>query len=105
MNEYIEIDKESIPYSFEIELGEEVFEIEVNYNESGDFFTVDLFKNGYALVLGEKLILNTPLFNNKVSIELPKVTLIPIDRAGLSSRITWENMNETVFLYVGDLNE
>jgi hypothetical protein len=105
MNEYIDIDKESIPYSFEMELSEEVFEFEVNYNESFDFFTVDLFKNGEPLVLGEKLVLNKPLFENRVSIDLPKVRMIPKDRAGATKRITFSNLNETVFLFVGEDNE
>lgn len=41
MNEYIEyidIDKNEIPYSFEIELAGEIFELEVNYNQAHDFF-------------------------------------------------------------------
>lgn len=105
MNEYIEIDKDEIPYSFEIELAGEVFEIEVNYNQTYDFFTVDLFKDGGVLVIGEKLIINRPLFENRVNIDLPKVQIIPKDRANSATRITYENMNETVFLYVGDSNE
>lgn len=105
MNEYIEIDKDEIPYSFEIELAGEVFEIEVNYNQTYDFFTVDLFKDGGVLVIGEKLIINRPLFENRVNIDLPKVQIIPKDRANSTTRITYENMNETVFLYVGDSDE
>jgi len=105
LNEYIEIDKDEIPYSFEIELAGEVFEIEVNYNQTYDFFTVDLFKDGGVLVIGEKLIINRPLFENRVNIDLPKVQIIPKDRANSATRITYENMNETVFLYVGDSDE
>jgi len=100
MNEYIEIDKGEIPYSFEIELAGEVFEFEVNYNQTHDFFTVDLFKDGGVLVIGEKLIINRPLFRNLVNIDLPKEKIIPKDRAGVADRITYDNLNETVFLYV-----
>ncbi len=108
MNEYIEyidIDKNEIPYSFEIELAGEIFELEVNYNQAHDFFTVDLFKDDGVLVIGEKLILNRPLFRNHVNIELPKVQIIPKDRANSATRITYENLNETVFLYVGETDE
>ncbi|KOY81578.1 hypothetical protein I6G82_08325 [Lysinibacillus macroides] len=103
--EYIDIDKNEIPYSFEIELAGEVFEFEVNYNQAHDFFTLDLFKNGGALVVGEKLILNRPLFRNRIDIQLPKVQIIPLDRANSATRITYENLNETVFLYVGEPDE
>ncbi|MFJ7891293.1 phage baseplate plug protein [Lysinibacillus xylanilyticus] len=105
MNEYIDIDKNEIPYSFEIDLAGEVFELEVNYNQSHDFFTVDLFKDGGALVIGEKLILNRQLFRNRVDIDLPKVKIIPKDRANSATRITYDNLNETVFLYVGETDE
>ncbi|GLC88261.1 phage baseplate plug family protein [Lysinibacillus piscis] len=105
MDEYIEIDKNEIPYAFEMELAGEIFGFEVNYNRAHDFFTLDLFKNGGALVVGEKLILNRPLFRNRVSSELPNVQIIPKDRAHSATRITYENLNETVFLYVGEPDE
>lgn len=106
MEEYIEIDKAEIPYSFEVELANEIFEIEVNYNQAYDFFTIDLFKEGIALVIGEKLILNRTLFRNSVDIDLPQVKIIPKDRAGGAKRITYDNLNETVFLYlVGENND
>lgn len=100
MNEYINIEKPEIPYAFEIELDGIVYGLEINYNQSFDYFTVDLFRDGIALVIGEKLVLNRPLFRNFVDINLPKTQLIPLDRAGNAKRITWDNFNETVFLYV-----
>ena len=100
--EYIDIDKNEIPYTFEIDLAGTVYQLEINYNQSFDYFTVDLFKDNIALVVGEKLILNQPLFRNFVSIDLPKRTIIPLDRANNAKRITWDNFNETVFLFVGE---
>lgn len=105
MNEYIDVDKNEIPYAFEVELAGEVFELEVNYNQTYDFFTIDLFKDGGVLVIGEKLVLNRPLFRNSTNINLPKVQIIPKDRSNLVTRITYENLNETVFLFIGDANE
>ncbi|MET4562174.1 hypothetical protein ABIA69_003360 [Lysinibacillus parviboronicapiens] len=104
-DEYIDINKDEIPYSMEIELVGEVFEMELNYNRAHDFFTVDLFKDGEALVIGEKIILNRQLFRNCINLDLPKVQIIPKDRAGVADRITFDNLNETVFLYVGESNE
>lgn len=97
---YIDIEKDEIPYSFEIDLGAEEFTIEVNHNARFDFFTIDLYKGEQALIIGEKLILDRPLFSDSVNIELPKVNLIPKDRSGMEKRITYANMNEKVFLYV-----
>lgn len=100
-SEYIDINKVEIPYSFEADLGGEVYEIEINYNKANDFFTVDLFKDGVALVVGEKLILNRPLFRNRISNDLPSIEIIPLDRSNSSKRITYSNFSDTVFLYVG----
>lgn len=42
--EYIEIEKALIPYRFEMELGAELFLIEIRYNELHDYFSLDLQK-------------------------------------------------------------
>jgi hypothetical protein len=94
------IDKELIPYQMEIELAGELFMFEIHYNKRFDFFTVDLLKNNTPLVYGEKLVLNRPLFEGLVNIELPKVKIVPKDRARMETRITYDNLSETVFLYV-----
>lgn len=98
--EYIEIEKENIPYRFEIELGAETFEFEIRYNDEGDFFTVDLFKGGEPLVYGEKIVYGIPLFNDFYDQDFPAPTIIPLDESGNESRVTFENLNETVFLVV-----
>jgi hypothetical protein len=94
------IEKELIPYQFEIELANELFILEIQYNKRFDFFTIDISKNEQPLVYGEKLILNRPLFDGLANIELPKVNIVPRDRAGIETRITYDNLSETVFLYV-----
>jgi hypothetical protein len=94
------IEKELIPYKFEIELVNELFTFEVHYNKRFDYFTIDISKNEQPLVYGEKLILNRPLFDGLVNIELPKVNIVPRDRAEIETRITYDNLSETVFLYV-----
>lgn len=97
---YIEIEKELIPYRFELDLADEEYEFEIGYNGRFDFFTVDLYKDGTALVIGEKLMLDRPLFNDLADIALPKVMITPKDRSGIESRITYDNLEATVFLYV-----
>jgi len=96
--EYISIDKENIPYRFEIELGIEVFEIEVRYNEVFDHFTLDVFRSGEALIYGEKLVYGVPLFKDYLDARFPGPRIIPIDPSGNETQVTFENLNETVFL-------
>ena len=98
---YIEIDKELIPYKFEISLADELFTFEVNYNEEFDYFTINLYKNDEVLVLGEKVVYGRPLF--LTCLDKPKIDILPYDVTGTIERVTFENMNEEVFLFlVGD---
>jgi hypothetical protein len=98
----IEIDKNNLPERFDIELGAELFSIEVNYNETGDFFTIDLYKNDEPLVLGEKIMYNQPLFQDVEDSRFPAPQLIATDLSGKESRVTWDNFGVTVFLVVND---
>lgn len=104
--EYIEIDKNMIPYSFEITLNDKTYTFYVKYNVLKDFFTIDLYRNDEVIVLGEKLVYGKPLFSTSQYKDVPDVKIIPFDLTGKSERITFENLNEEVFLYlVGDDDE
>lgn len=98
--EYIDIEKDSIPYTFEIVLNDETFQFTINYNSVGDFFTVDLYKNSQLVRLGEKLVYEQTLFENYSYLDIPKVVISPYDTTGQALRISYDNLNEDVFLYV-----
>lgn len=98
--EYINIEKALIPYRFEIELGAEIFELEIQYNEIGEYFTIDLIKDGEVLVYGEKIVYGEPLFSEVYDVRFPAPTIIPIDESGKETRVGYDNLNVTVFLVV-----
>ncbi|EFV74426.1 hypothetical protein HMPREF1013_05306 [Bacillus sp. 2_A_57_CT2] len=98
--EYINIEKPLIPYRFEIELGAEIFELEIRYNEIGDYFTIDLIKDGEVLAYGEKIVYGEPLFSEIFDTRFPGPLIIPIDESGQETRVGYENLNVTVFLAV-----
>ena len=99
----IEIEKDLIPFRFDMELANELFTFEVHYNARFDFFTIDVEKDGKPLILGDKLMLNKPLFSTFTDERLPKVYIIPMDEAGEVDRITYDNFGKRVFLYVGEI--
>lgn len=99
---YIDIEKEKIPYGFEIVLKNETFQFEVFYNTFGDFFTIDLYKNHRPIVYGEKITLDVPLFSGYEYLDIPKLVVTPSDTTKQALRITYDNLNEDVFLYVLD---
>lgn len=97
---YININKDLIPYTFDITLEGETYTFRINYNNVGDFFTVDLMREGEVIVLGEKLVYAKPLFLTAGHRDIPRVDILPFDLSGGVSRITFENLNESVFLYL-----
>ena len=103
---YIEIDKNMIPYRFDMTIKGETYTFQVNYNATHDFFTIDLYKNDEVIVLGEKVVYGKPLFFTSQHKDVPKVTITPYDVSENTDRITFENMNEDVLLLmIGDENE
>lgn len=104
-HDYIDIDKTQLPFRFEFDSENDSFFIDIDYNESYDFFTATLYDAmGNVLVAGEKLVLNIPLFIEINDIEsMPAENLIPLDESGQAQRITWDNFGVTVFLCIDDL--
>ena len=58
----IEINKDLIPYTFEILLCGELFEIRVDYNSTGDLFVLSLYKDGQLIRAGQPLIYGMKLW-------------------------------------------
>jgi hypothetical protein len=99
--QYIEIEKDRIPYTFEITLGIEVFVFDVLYNEREELFTVNLYdRDRNPLAYGEPLIYGEVLFDAIRDLDFPIVEIKPIDESGKEKEITYANMNEKVLLAV-----
>ncbi|WP_422659121.1 phage baseplate plug family protein [Paenibacillus sp. EC2-1] len=105
--DYIDIEKNLIPYRFDISLEEEVFTFEVHYNEQFDFFTLNLEKDGEVLVNGEKLVYGSTLFYDVMDNRFPRVPIVPYDQSETESIVNWRTLSESVFLYLieGDEDE
>lgn len=97
---YLDIEKDLLPLVFEIELDDNIFNMEVYYNERFDYFTIDLYLEDEPVIFGEKLTLDSPLFDVISYKELLNTKLIPTDPADLNTRITFDNFNEQVFVEV-----
>lgn len=99
MRDRIEINKEIVPYQFNILLGDEPFEFYVNYNGTADLVTVSLYKND-ELICTEPVILGVPLFQDVYQPgRFPAVTIEPY---GDADAVTYANLGETVFLTIDD---
>lgn len=109
MRDVIEIEKELIPYNFNIVLGAEEFNFEFKFNESADLFTCTLSREDDVLVYDEPVIYGKPLFSDFISYEsFPILTIVPLDESGLSDTVTKDNFGEVVLLTIdeeGDSDE
>jgi len=104
MRDYIPINKNNLPELFEIELAADTFFMEFNYNQTYDFFTVDLYTvDNEPIILGEKLVLNVPLWKDSVDQRLPAPSLVVLDESDNTRRITFDNFMVTTFLYIDDV--
>lgn len=104
MIKQIDIKKDKIPYNFNIELtnfGElKTYIFTIKYNDVNDYFTLDIEDSNGVIIYGVKLTYGTPIFNNITLTRLPDEILVPLDPNDLESNITYDNFDETVFLYV-----
>lgn len=104
VRDYIPIEKENIPELFEFDFDKRSFLFGINYSESQDLFSVDLYdEDENPIVLGERLILNEKLWSDIVDDRLPSIDVVPMDESGKETMVTWDNFQVTVFLYFDDL--
>lgn len=97
----IQINKKLIPYTFDIILGGEVFEIGIKYNEFADLFTISLTKNKELICAGEPVVYGVPLFRDiYVNDKYPVLRIVPYDESNENKQVAWDNFNETVFLVI-----
>ena len=111
-HDVIEIEKENIPYSFNIELADEFFQIGVDYNETAEFFTLSLAKlnaetGEYETVCdSEPIVYGVPLWRDVYrSGKFPAVDIIPTDESGGSDAVTYDNLNTTIFLMIDNFED
>lgn len=101
--DYIDLDADEIPVQFEVDIEQDIFIMGINYNETYDFYTMDLYDaEENVIVLGEKLMLNRPLFESLIDERLPAPLIVPYDESGEASRISKDNFYKTVFLTIDD---
>ncbi len=101
MRDYIEVDKNLMPYSFDILLGAEMFNLAFKWNERAAQFTCTLSKDDEVLVYDEPLIYGSVLFASEYqSGVFPPLDLVPWDESEQETEVTFDNFGKTVFLTV-----
>ena len=101
MRDRIIVEKELLPYSFDILLGGEWFNLEFHYNGTADLFTVTLSKDEEVLAYNEPVIYGKALFADLYQSGVyPALDIVPWDESEQETAVTYDNFCETVFLTV-----
>ena len=101
MRDYITINKDSLPYTFDILLADELFTIDVSYNRVSDSFVLGLKKDGEVICAGEPIVYGVPLWQDVfVAGKYPALTIIPFDESGETTAVTYDNLNNAVKLII-----
>lgn len=104
--EYLEINKDLLPYECSILLGGEVFGLHFGYNASAGLFTVDLYRDGELICAGEPIVYGIPLWKDVYKAGVfPTVDIIPRDPSGESNAVTYDNLGRTVLLIIDNGEE
>lgn len=107
IHDVIEIDKELIPYEFDILLADETFKIGINYNNTAELFVLSLSKldedtgEYVEICVGEPIIYGQELWKDLyISSKYPSLSIVPIDESKESDSVTYDNFNRTIYLII-----
>ncbi len=111
MVDIIDINKDLIPYSFNILL-DKTYKLGIKYNEYNDTVLVDLFdEEGNEVYLNETMTYSMPLWwyqlediNGNRNVNFPDKYLIPLSVDGVERLVNFENLQDKIVLVVTDRN-
>lgn len=102
----IRINKELIPYKFTIAITDVTFILEIRYNTEADLFVVVLYDRDGNLICTEPIIYGAELFLPQYQPRIyPSVKIVPLDESGETTAVTWDNLDETVFLIIENVGD
>ena len=102
---YVKINKDEVPYMADIEVDNTVYTFYVKYNTAYDYFTFDVLIGERKIVNGYKLMYGTPLFQEVVYKDIPPIDYIPLDVGDSSKRCGFVEMDESIFVFIGDMHD
>ena len=107
MAEVLPIERDLIPYTFDIVLSNVTYTFGINYNSLTENLTVDLIRDGVNLVRGEKITLGIPLFeavshdsNGNRDSRFFNELLVPYDFSNIATNVTYNNIQNQVFIWI-----
>lgn len=103
MRNRIELNKSLVPYTIQIPLGSNIYNLYFQYNKIGDFYTVALYDNDGNLLCGDtKITYGIELWTQEYRETFPPISIVPLDESSNIFVANKETIGEKVFLTIDD---
>ena len=107
MAQVLPIERDLIPYNFDIVLSNTTYTIGINYNSINEQLTANLSRDGTTIISGEKITYGIPMFeavshdlNGNKDERFFNEILLPYDFSGESTTVTFDNIQNQVFIWI-----
>lgn len=100
--DYIEVEKDRIPYTFRIKLQDRTYVFTIRFNSEAGFFTVDLAASDCEILCyGDIVRYGRPLFESVSDERFPLPVIVPYCLTGDEiETVTYANFGKEVKLYL-----
>jgi len=99
-----DFDKSEKDSVFNLEFSGSEYEFEISYNKVNDSFYITIRDvNGEDIVTCEKIVYGEKIFADINFGDLPEDDFVPLDESGKCHSVTFETMNDGVYITVDDL--
>ena len=102
---FINIEKDKIPYNFDLVVDGITYTFTINYNTTYNYFTFDLHIKDRPIVFGQKLVYMQPTFSSVMYRDVPPIGVVPYDISGQATRCGHDELNEEVMLWIDDAED
>lgn len=95
----LKFDKKKLPVDFSLNIDGVKYNFTLRYNKARDSLYLDLWLDEDT-VISEKITYGMPLFTSLTDYRKPNATFMAYDISNDTEKVTYQNLNDSVFLYV-----
>lgn len=95
----LQFDKRKIPIEFYLTSDGVKYKFKLRYNKARNSLYLDLYLDDDTIV-SEKITYGVPLFSSLTDYRKPNLTLIAYDISNSAEIVTYQNLNDSVYIYV-----
>ncbi|WP_282801122.1 phage baseplate plug family protein [Secundilactobacillus kimchicus] len=102
VHDTINVDPKELPYEFQVTIDGIEYTVKVYYNPYCDQVFISIADDD-GVIGEEPIVLGQQLFQTLPNDRLPTTPIVPLDESGHAVEANVDNLNQTVFLCLGDI--